>query len=117
MNGLDLASGSQAVFARVKIILALGMSLCIYPLLLTPGSSSAALIGPVIESGLGLWSLIGTIAAELLIGVVIGFGASMPLIGVQVGGRMVDQQMGMGLAGVVCTMVRAMDASDIRLLT
>jgi len=93
--------GSRSVFPRVKIFLALGLSFCIYPILLTPGSDSARLIEPVIVSGLDLWSLIGTVAAELLIGVVIGFGASLPLIGVQIGGRVVDQQMGLGLAGVL----------------
>ena len=92
--------GSRTVLAPVKVFLALGLSFCIYPILLTPGSKSAALIGPVIDSGLGLWLLVGTVAVELLIGIVIGFGASLPLIGVQVGGRMVDQQLGMGLAGV-----------------
>ena len=93
--------GSRSVFGRVKIFLALGLSFCIYPILLTPGSDSARLIEPVIASGLELWSLIGTVAAELSIGIVIGFGASLPLIGVQIGGRVVDQQMGLGLAGVL----------------
>lgn len=92
---------SPVVFARVKVLLALGLSICVYPILLAPGSDSARLIEPVIASGLGLWTLLAVVAAELSIGIVIGFGASLPLIGVQIGGRVVDQQMGMGLAGVL----------------
>lgn len=93
--------GSRAVPARVKILLALGLSFCVYPMLLAPGSRSVAMITPLIDSGLGLWALVGSVAAELLVGIVIGYGASLPLIGLQVGGRMVDQQLGLGLAGVL----------------
>ncbi len=93
--------GSVALFARVKVFLALGLSFCVYPLLLAPGARSAGLMLPVIESGLGLWSLAGMVGVELLIGIVIGYGASLPLVGVQIGGRVIDQQMGLGLAGVL----------------
>ncbi len=93
--------GSRTVPAQVKVFLALGLSACVYPILLTPGRASAALVAPVLASGLELWSLVGTVATELLIGVVIGYGASLPLIGMQIGGRVVDQQMGLGLAGVL----------------
>ena len=84
--------GSRALPTRFKIFLALGLSFCVYPILLTPGSSSAQLIAPVIASGLSLWSLAGIVAMELLIGIVIGYGASLPLIGIQIGGRMMDQR-------------------------
>jgi len=93
--------GSSSIPARVKVFLALGLSFCIYPILLTPGSPSAGLIVPMIQSGVAFWSLIGTVAMELLVGIVIGYGASLPLIGMQIGGRVVDQQMGLGLAGVL----------------
>ena len=93
--------GSKVVFARLKIFLVLGLSFCIYPILLTPGSDSLAMIMPVISEGLSLWTLVGVVAMELLIGLVIGYGASLPLIGMQIGGRVVDQQMGLGLAGVL----------------
>jgi flagellar biosynthetic protein FliR len=93
--------GSVTIPARVKVFLALGLSFCVYPMLLTPGSASAGLILPFIESGLGLWSVVSSVSMELLIGIVIGYGASLPLIGVQIGGRVVDQQMGLGLAGVL----------------
>lgn len=93
--------GSAVVFARMKIFLVLGLSFCIYPILLTPGSDSSAMVMPVISAGLSLWTLAGVVAMELLIGLVIGYGASLPLIGMQIGGRVVDQQMGLGLAGVL----------------
>jgi len=93
--------GSRIVPRMVKVFLALGLSFCIYPMLLTPGSASAQLMVPVIESGLSMWSLLGTVASELLIGLVIGFGATLPLVGMQIGGRVIDQQMGLGLAGVL----------------
>ncbi len=93
--------GSQSIAVRIKIFLALGLSFCIYPTLLTPGSSSAPLVLPIIDGGLVLWSLVSVVAMELLIGIVIGYGASLPLIGVQIAGRVVDQQMGLGLAGVI----------------
>ena len=92
--------GSRSVPAQFKVFLALGISFCVYPALLNPGSPSAALIAPVISSGLSLWSLIGTIAAELGIGILIGYGASLPLIGMQMGGKVAGQQMGLGLANV-----------------
>ena len=50
--------------------------------------------------GLNLWAIASAVATELLIGLVMGYAVSLPLIGVQVGGKMVDQQMGLGLAGV-----------------
>ncbi len=93
--------GSRTVPPKIKIFLAVGLSFCIYPILLEPGSPSAHLVVPVVESGLKLWSLITTVAVELLIGIVIGYGASLPLIGMQIGGRIIDQQMGLGLAGVL----------------
>lgn len=92
--------GSSAVLTNIKVFLALGLSFCIYPILLTPGSASESLVLPIIESGIGLWNMVGVIATELLIGIIIGYGVSLPLIGVQIGGRVVDQQMGLGLAGV-----------------
>ena len=91
---------SRSVLVRMKVFLAVGLSFCVYPMLLTPGKPSAALIQPVIDHGLSAWTLLGQIASEMLIGVVLGYGALLPLMGLQVGGRMVDQQMGLALAGV-----------------
>lgn len=92
--------GSVLIPGRVKILLAVGLSLCIYPMLLMPGTQAAANMAPLIEQGLSFWSLISVVVAELGIGLLIGFGASLPLTGMQLGGRMIAQQMGLGLAEV-----------------
>ena len=92
--------GSAAIPARVKAMLALGLSFCVYPMLLSPGSASAQHLLPVIDSGFSFWMLAGVVGAELAIGLVIGFGASLPLLGMQWGGRMISQQLGLGLAEV-----------------
>ena len=92
--------GSLLVPARVKVFLALGLSFCVYPVLLTPGSAAAANLVPVIEQGLSIWSLLGVVGAELSIGLVIGYGATLPMLGMQWGGRAIAQQIGLGLAEV-----------------
>lgn len=91
---------SVAVPARVKVMLALALSACVYPALIAPGSPAQPMIAPVIAGGLSLPQLAGVVVAEMGIGLVIGFGASLPLIAMQVGGRMIDQQIGLGLAGI-----------------
>lgn len=93
--------GSRSIPARVKIFLALGLSFCVYPMLLNPESTSASLLAPALTASLSLWALPSMVAMELLIGLVLGYGASLPLIGIQLGGRIVDQQVGLGLAGVL----------------
>ncbi|MBI1336376.1 MAG: hypothetical protein GC164_05380 [Phycisphaera sp.] len=92
--------GSLGIPMRVKAMLALLLSLCIYPVLLTANRPSAALIAPFIDHPMGLWQLIGAIASELMIGLVIGFIVSLPLVAMQVSGHVIDQQLGMGLAGI-----------------
>ena len=81
--------GSTAIPARVKVLLALVLAVCIYPM-----------VPPQAAPGLSLWTMGGAVASELLIGVVIGYGASLPLIAVQMGGLMMGQQLGLGLAQV-----------------
>lgn len=92
--------GSRTIPARVKVFLAVGLSLCVYPMLLNPDRPSADLMAPALDSGIGLWILAAAVAMELLIGIVIGYGASLPIMGMQVGGRICDQQMGMGIASI-----------------
>ncbi len=93
--------GSRIIPMRLKALLALGLSFCVYPSLLAANSPSAALITPLIDSGLSLWTMAGAVAMELAIGLAIGYAASLPMIGMQLGGQVVDQQMGLGLAGVM----------------
>ena len=90
--------GSQAIPGRIKVLFALGLSFCVYPMLLGAGKGGVA---AVLGSQLNLWTLPAAVAMELLIGLVIGYAASLPLIGLQVGGRVIDQQLGLGLAGVL----------------
>ncbi len=93
--------GSVLVPRQFKVFLALGLSFCVYPLLLTPGTPAAASLGAVIDGGLSFWSLMPVVAAELAIGLVIGYGATLPLAGMQMGGQMIAQQLGLGLAEVI----------------
>jgi len=92
--------GSVTVPTRIKVLLALGLSFCIYPILLSPGTASAEHLLPVFNEGLSLWSIAPLVGAELMIGLIIGYGASLPMIGMQIGGHVIDQQMGLGIAGV-----------------
>ena len=93
--------GSRTIPARVKIMLALMLSLCIYPVMTHEESPAYPMIQPVLGQGLALWSLAGVVGMELLIGIIIGFGANLPILALQVGGRVVDQQLGMSIGGII----------------
>lgn len=92
--------GSGALPARVKVFIAVVLSFCVYPMLLTASTSAAPLIQQTIDQQLTLWQLIPAVSMELAIGLVIGFGAYLPIVGMQMGARMIEQQMGLGIAGV-----------------
>ena len=64
------------------------------------GNSAAPLIAITINEPLSLWQLPAAVAMELAIGYVIGFGANLPVVGMQIGARMIETQMGLGIAGV-----------------
>jgi len=85
---------------RVKIVWALTLSFCIYPTLLAQ-PQTRAMLQPMLEGRISLLMLPAAVALELLIGVILGFGASLPLAGMQVAGQIVDQQVGTGLAGIL----------------
>ncbi len=83
--------GSSSIPVRIKVMLAVILGLAVYPVLTTQ------------ELGVGgwelnLWSLGPAIAMELLVGLVIGFLANLPLLAVQIGGLMMGHQMGLGFA-------------------
>lgn len=105
--------GSRTIPAKIKILFALGLSIAIYPILLSPGKPAAvpgleaSLLGarppsvPVfIDHGLSLWTVAPAVAMELMVGLLIGYSVSLPLVGMQMGGRIIDQQMGLGVAGI-----------------
>ena len=91
--------GSQTVPRQVKVLLVLGLSVCVYPLLLAPGTPAASLMAEFHAQPLSLWTLVPRVAVELLLGYVIGYAASLPLVGMQMGGFVIDQQLGLGIAG------------------
>jgi len=83
--------GAPVIPARVKVFLALLVGLAAYPLL-----SAECLAGQA--PALNLWSLAPLVAMELLIGLLVGYAASIPLVAVQTGGLLMGQQMGLGFA-------------------
>ena len=93
--------GSNTIPRMVKLFLALGLSMCIYPLLITPGTASDAYMQQINQAHMSIWSLGPAVAMELLIGYIIGFVASLPLIGMQMAGNVISQQMGLAFATIV----------------
>lgn len=103
ITGLFLLSpliGSSAVSRTIKAHFAVAASLCVYPLLMAPGSPARAHLEPLIGGGLDFWQLAPVIALELLIGFFLGFCAALPMLAMQMGGQVMDQQMGIAAAGV-----------------
>ena len=92
--------GSQTIPAQYRAFLAIAISACVYPMLLTPGRQALPNVLPIVANGMFFWTMGAAVAMEMLIGILIGFGSSLPLYGMQVGGRVIDQQMGLGIAGV-----------------
>jgi flagellar biosynthetic protein FliR len=93
--------GNAAIPRQIKVMLVVPLSFCVYPMLLDSGRPSAGMIGYVIDEGLTLWLLIALVGLELLVGYVIGFVASLPVIAMQVGGHVIDTQIGLGAAAVL----------------
>jgi flagellar biosynthetic protein FliR len=75
---------------RIKIFLCVVLGLAIYPVI-GDGGAAAGL-------RLDLWSLAPLALMELMIGLVIGYLAGLPMVAVQVGGLVMGQQMGLGFA-------------------
>jgi len=90
--------GSSTVPRVVKVFLALSLSFAVWPMLWGDPQASGNLASAV--RGLDLWSLGLLVGLELLIGYVIGYAVSLPLAGMQLGGHMIDQQMGLAAASL-----------------
>lgn len=90
--------GSQTIPRLVKVFLAIGLSFAVWPMLWSD-PQAAANMAPAIGE-LNFWTLGTLVGYELLIGYVIGFAVSLPLIGMQLGGHMIDQQMGLAVGGI-----------------
>jgi flagellar biosynthetic protein FliR len=77
--------GSQTVPAPVKIFLSLVLAMLFYPLVKAQG-------GAVPE---GTGALAVAVAGELAVGLLIGFAAALLFAGVQFGGHLIDQELGL----------------------
>lgn len=86
-----LLSG-PAVPVKVRAMLAVMVSLAVYPGLMAGGVARA--------EPLSLFGVAPVLAAEALIGAAIGLLASIPLVAVQTGGHVMGYQMGLGIASV-----------------
>lgn len=84
--------GSNIVPLRLRILLAFVLGAAIYPVLHG--------VGVVSPEGLSLnlASLAPLVAMEVLVGLIIGLIASLPLVAMQMGGLLMGQQMGLGFA-------------------
>lgn len=82
---------SSVIPGRVRILLAFVLGAAVYPVLAAGNHVGAGLT-------LNLWMLAPLIALEVLIGLLIGFLASIPLSSLQIGGVIISQQMGLGFA-------------------
>jgi len=82
--------GSSVIPVQVKALLALALAVCVYPL-----------VPPQTPIELTFWAIAPAIATEMLIGLAIGYGASLPLIAMQLGGMMIGAQLGLGVASVL----------------
>jgi len=81
--------GSRLVPPQVKALLALVLAFCVYPMV--PAQAPLPL---------SLSTLAVSVGGEMLIGLAIGYGASLPLIAMQMAGLLMGQQLGLGLAQV-----------------
>jgi flagellar biosynthetic protein FliR len=83
---------SPSVPVRVRVMLAAAVGLAVYPALVGQG---------VVAPGglrLELFALVPLVAAELAIGLVLGFLVAAPLVAAQTSGLLMGQQMGLGFA-------------------
>ena len=83
--------GSRVIPVRVKVFLSFIIGLAVFRIIDTEHLQQVPL-------ELNLWSLAPMVAMELLIGLIIGFLGSLPLVSLQIGGLIMGQQMGLGLA-------------------
>lgn len=83
--------GSPVIPVRVKVLLAAMVALAIYPLM-------AADLRLADGMEWHIWLLGPIIALELMVGLAVGYLASLPLVSIQMGGLLMGQQMGLGFA-------------------
>ena len=81
--------GSRLIPMQLKALLVVVLAFCTYPLVPAQAVSFESL--PAMAFAVG---------SELLIGIIIGFGATLPLFALQLAGLIMGQQLGLGLARV-----------------
>ncbi|MCI0365417.1 MAG: flagellar biosynthetic protein FliR [Phycisphaerales bacterium] len=86
--------GLAAVPAHIRLMLSIGLGGAVCALLASRGEGLAG-------EGLSMWELAPLAALEALIGVFIGFVASLPLLAAQSAGVLMSQQMGLGFGQLV----------------
>lgn len=84
--------GSPMIPARARVLVAFMFAVALYP--------AVAAVHPAIPVRLDLLTLGPLVAAETAIGLTIGLLAALPMYAVQLGGQVIGQQMGMGLASI-----------------
>ncbi len=85
--------GAQIIPVQGRALFAIVLGFAIYPILYVENLVSV----PVV---LDMWTLAPLLALEILIGMVIGFLASLPLLTLQLSGIVMGQQMGLGFARI-----------------
>jgi flagellar biosynthetic protein FliR len=82
--------GASVIPPRIKVFLCVVLGCAVYPIVVERAG--------VPRLDLDLWTLAPLVFFELMIGLLIGYLASLPLVAVQVGGLVMGQQMGLGFA-------------------
>lgn len=85
--------GSSILPVRIKVMLALSLSVAVYATLIPTLNAHGAIPLPV-----SVFDLLTLMATELLIGLAVGFLASLPMVAMELGGLVVGQQLGLGFA-------------------
>lgn len=86
--------GSSLIPMQVKALLAVLLGLCAYPVI---GDS----VGGPGSLPLNLWMLGPLMVMEALVGMLIGYLASLPLIAIESSGMIMGQQMGLGFSHLI----------------
>jgi flagellar biosynthetic protein FliR len=83
--------GARAVPVRVRLAMALVLTVALLP--------AIPLAAWPLEPK-GIWVLTGLISNELVLGLLLGFAAQMPILAMQAAGDMIGLQMGFGVAAI-----------------
>jgi len=92
ISGLMLATpffSGAAIPRRIKVTLAVAMTLAVFPMLIS-----------YVPPGLTLGSAVSGLIGELAIGLFVGIGITLIFMGIQIGANLVGQQSGMRLGNV-----------------